>query len=558
MKPVRGLTLPLVLLAALTFLVGLGRGPITDADEAFYAEAAREMVESGDWVTPFYNYEPRFQKPILYYWLTAATYLATGPTESAARLWSALSGVGLVLLTAACARRWYDDGVGLLAGAIVATSFGYYSIGHMALPDLLLTFFITAAIWTALVAMLDAPRARSRWVALTALAVAAGFLTKGPVGVVIPGLVVLPIVLLERRGLNLRLSDAGLALLIFVVVAFPWYGAMWSRHGSVYFESFFLGDNVERFATDRFNDPRAWWFYGPVLLGGLLPWTPIALVWLGPAWRFLTRRQDLETMELRLLLWGLLPLVFYSISVGKQPRYILPVLPPLAILLAQSVLERTRDWRSLDGARVRVRRARPIVAGALGAGVLLILLALAMWRVQPLLLTIAPMQTTAAGLVIGLMGAMVIAVGVSGAWRQVPAALALAAAVTFAAIQYGGLTGSGDDTVEQVARAVVSARQGGEAVGTHQMLVRNLVFYTHVQTTDLITDEQVTTFLKRTERVLVVAPAEAVARLEQAEGRRYEHLAEFPYFNQAGIRVRTLIAPEATRDLMRVLLIANR
>ena len=106
MKPVRGLTLPLVLLAALTFLVGLGRGPITDADEAFYAEAAREMVESGDWVTPFYNYEPRFQKPILYYWLTAATYLATGPTESAARLWSALSGVGLVLLTAACARRW--------------------------------------------------------------------------------------------------------------------------------------------------------------------------------------------------------------------------------------------------------------------------------------------------------------------------------------------------------------------------------------------------------------------------------------------------------------------
>ena len=281
-KPVRGLTLPLVLLAALTFLVGLGRGPITDADEAFYAEAAREMVESGDWVTPFYNYEPRFQKPILYYWLTAATYLATGPTEWAARLWSALSGVGLVLLTAACARRWYDDGVGLLAGAIVATSFGYYSIGHMALPDLLLTFFITAAIWTALVAMLDAPRARSRWVALAALAVAAGFLTKGPVGVVIPGLVVLPIVLLERRGLNLRLSDAGLALLIFVVVAFPWYGAMWSRHGSVYFESFFLGDNVERFATDRFNDPRAWWFYGPVLLGGLLPWTPIALVWLEP------------------------------------------------------------------------------------------------------------------------------------------------------------------------------------------------------------------------------------------------------------------------------------
>ena len=554
----RGLTLPLVLLAALTFLVGLGRGPITDADEAFYAEAAREMVESGDWITPFYNYEPRFQKPILYYWLTAATYLASGPTEWAARLWSALAGVGLVLITAACARRWYDEGVALLAGAIVATSFGYFSIARMALPDLLLTFFITTAIWTALVAMLDIPRAQSRWVALAAVAVAAGFLTKGPVGVAIPVLVVLPIVLLERRGLNLSPRDAGLALLIFVVVALPWYGAMWGRHGSAYFESFFLGDNFERFATDRFNDPRPWWFFGPVLLGGLLPWTPLALVWVSPVWRFVTRRQDLETMELRLLLWGLIPLAFYSISVGKQPRYILPVLPPLAILLAQSVLERTRDWRSLDGARVRVRRVRPIVAAACIAGLLLLLLALAVWRVQPLLVNVAPMQTAVAAWLIGLMGVTVIVVGVSGAWRQVPAALALASALAFAAIQFGVLTGSGDDTVQQVARAIEAARHTDEAVGTHQVLVRNLVFYTHVQTTDLITDEQVTTFLARTERVLVVAPADAVERLEHAGGRRYKRLAEFPYFNQAGIRVRTLLAPEAARDLTRVLLIANR
>lgn len=547
-----------MLLAALTFLVGLGRGPITDADEAFYAEASREMVESGDWITPYYNYEPRFQKPILYYWLTAATSLATGPTEWSARLWSALAGLGLVLVTAACARRWYDEGIALLAGAIVATSFGYYSIARMALPDLLLTFFITAAIWTALVAMLDVPRTQPRWVAAAALAVAAGFLTKGPVGVAIPAMVVLPIVLLERRALNLRARDAGLALLIFVVVALPWYAAMWGRHGSTYFESFFLGDNFERFATDRFNDPRPWWFYGPVLLGGLLPWTPLALVWVSPVWRFITRRLDIETLELRLLLWALIPLAFYSISVGKQPRYILPVLPPLAILLAQSVLERTRDWRSLDGARVRLRRARPIAAAACIAGGLLLLLAVTIWRVQPLLLNVAPLQTAMAACVIGLMGLMVIVVGVSGAWRQVPVALAIASALSFVAIQFGVLTGSGDDTVEQVARAVVAARQHDEAVGTHQVLVRNLVFYTHVQSMDLITDEQVATFLDRSERVLVVAPADAVERIERAHGRHYVRVAEFPYFNQAGVRVRTLLSPEPGRDLSRILIVANR
>jgi 4-amino-4-deoxy-L-arabinose transferase-like glycosyltransferase len=555
---VRGLTLPLVLLAALTFLVGLGRGAITDADEAFYAESAREMVASGDWITPYYNFEPRFQKPILYYWLTGVTYLVTGATEWAARLWSALAGIGLVLVTAAFARRWYDDGVGLLAGAIVATNFGYYSIGHMALPDLPLTFFITAAIWAALVAMLDEPRDQTRWVVLAAAAVGLGFLTKGPVGVAIPAMVVLPVVLLERRSLNLTLGQLGLGVMVFMVVALPWYGAMWGRHGTAYFESFFLGDNIERFATDRFNDPRPWWFYGPVLLGGLLPWTPLALVWLSPVWRFLTRRQDVATVELRLLLWALIPLVFYSLSVGKQPRYILPVLPPVAALLAHSILERTRDWRSLDGARVRVRRPKAIALGAVGAGLVLLLIAMAVWRVQPLLGNVSTLHTSAASLVIAAAGAIVILVGVSAAWREVPATLALAAAVSFAALQYGVLTGSGDDTVEQMARAVAAARAEGEEVGTYHVFVRNLVFYSGARTVDLITEDQLEAFLGQQPRVLVVAPVADVERLEQATGRRYRRLAEFSYFNDAGIRLRTLISPDPSRDLTRVVLISNR
>jgi 4-amino-4-deoxy-L-arabinose transferase-like glycosyltransferase len=550
--------LPLVLLAAFTFLVGLGRGAITDADEAFYAEAAREMVASGDWVTPQYNHEPRFQKPILYYWLTATTYRLAGASEWAARLWSALSGVGLVLVTAAAARRWYDDGVGLLAGAIVATSFGYYSIGRMALPDLPLTFFITAAIWLALVATLDDPRDQTRWVALSGVAAGLAFLTKGPVGLAIPAMVVLPIVLLERRSLNLTLSQIGLALGLFAVIALPWYGVMWQRHGAAYLESFFVGDNVERFATDRFNDPRPWWFYGPVLLGGLLPWTPLAIVWISPVWRFITRRQDIETVELRLLLWAIIPLVFYSISIGKQPRYILPVLPPLATLLAHSILERTRDWRSIDGARVWIRRPAAIAFGAIGAGLTLVLMALAIWRVRPLIANVAGLHTITAALVLGICGAMVLLVASSQAWRQVPAVLAVGAAMSFAVLQYGGISGTADDTVEQVARAVRAAAQDDEEIGTHHVFVRNLVFYTERRTVDLITDDQLDAFLGQQSRALLVAPVEAIERLEHRTGKRYPRLAEFTYFNEAGIRVRTLMQPDAERDLARVALVANR
>jgi 4-amino-4-deoxy-L-arabinose transferase-like glycosyltransferase len=556
---VRGLTLPLILLAALTFLAGLGRGAITDADEAFYAEAAREMVQSGDVVTPTYNYEPRFQKPIFYYWLTAATFAATGgPGEAGARLWAALSGIGLVLVTAACARRWFDDGVALLSGAIVATSFGYHSIGRMALPDLPLTFFMTLAIWAGWVAMLENDRHRTRWVLLASLALGLGFLTKGPVGVIVPALVVVPVVLMERRRLNLRVSDVILAGLIFALVALPWYGVMWARHGTVYLEGFFLGDNLERFATERFNDPRPWWFYLPVVAGGLLPWTPLALVWLQPVGRFLTRRKDVETLELRLILWAALPLVFYSLSVGKQPRYILPVLPPLAMLLATSVLERTRDWRSLDGARVRVRRQMSVAAGGVVSGALLVALAALLWRASPLLINVAPTFTRLATVVIGLAGAGVIGVAASGAWRQTPVALALAAALTFPALQFGALSGAGDSTVEQVARVIAQHGTRNEAVGTHHVFVRNLVYYAQTPTVDLITDEQLSAFLRQDDRVFVVASAESIARLELAEGRRFRQLAVIPYFNEAGIRLRTLLWPDPGRDISRVVVVSNR
>ena len=118
-----------------------------DSDEAFYAEASREMVASGDWLTPYYNYELRFQKPILFYWLVSMAYKAAGVGEAAARVPSALAGFGLAILTYLAGRRWFDATTGFFAATVVATSFGYFSIGRLSLPDLPLAFFIAAATW---------------------------------------------------------------------------------------------------------------------------------------------------------------------------------------------------------------------------------------------------------------------------------------------------------------------------------------------------------------------------------------------------------------------------
>jgi 4-amino-4-deoxy-L-arabinose transferase-like glycosyltransferase len=552
---VRRSTIPVLLLALLSFFGGLGRGALTDTDEAFYAESAREMVESGDWLTPYFNYEPRFQKPILYYWLTAATFAVTGPNEFAARLWAAVSGIGLVLITTACGRRWFDETIGILAGAITATSFGYFALARLSLPDLPLAFFITLTIWAALVATLDRERQPRNWLLVAAAAAALGFLTKGPLGIIIPVLVIAPVLLIERRSFDLELSDLVLAGLLFLAMAMPWYIAMWWRHGPAYLEGFFIGDNYERFATARFNDPRPFWFYVPVLAGGLLPWTALTVVWLGPVWQAITRRRSIATVDLRLLLWLVLPLIFFTLSIGKQPRYILPALPPLALLLASSIVERTREWRSLDGSRVRPRPNLAVVIGTVLGGAFLIAVAVMLYRARIVFLNIPEPAILMAAAVSALGGLVVVVVSLTRVWRDAPGALAFAAALTFAVLPYATFTSPGSSAVAEMAGLVREARTGDEAIGTFRVFVRNLVFYTHVKHTDLIHDEHIFDWLSKNPRALMVLPLSEADRLERDRGLKMTRLAERLYFDEGGIRARMLMQPDPARDLQRVVLV---
>ena len=545
--------IPVVLLAVLAFFGGLGRGAIGDNDEAFYAESAREMVESGDWITPHFNYEPRFQKPALYYWLTAALFAVAGPDEFLARLWSALAGVGLVLVTTSCGRRWYDESVGLLAGAIAATSVGYFAVSRMALPDLPLAFSVTAATWAIFVATLERERNPREWLFYAAVATALGFLVKGPLAIVLPLVVVVPILLMERRSYNVQFSDVVLAALLLFAIASPWYLVMWMRHGNEYLTGFFVGDNYERFATSRFNDPRPWWFYLPIAAGGLLPWTPMMLMWLGPVLQFVTRRRDVGTVDLRLVLWALIPLAFFTLSVGKQPRYILPVLPPLAILLAASVIERTSEWRSLDGARRRPRPNTAVVFGCVLGGLFLTLLGVLLYRAQPLFIDVPPLGTLFVASVIALCGIAVIAVSFTGAWRSAPGMLAFATAIAFAVLPYGAVASSTHSPVVQMADRINAAYQPGDAIGTYKVFVRNLAFYTHRQHTDIIHDVHFRDWLVQHQHVLVIMPADDADRLEKS-GWKMQRLAERRYFNEGALKVRMLLWPEPETDLERVVL----
>ncbi len=270
----------IVLVAAvLTCAADLGRPAITDSDEAFYAEAGREMRESGDLLTPRFNYANRFQKPVLYYWGVTASYAALGVTEAAARLPAALSGIALALLAWVCGRRWFGETTGRMAGLVAATSLGPAVMARLALPDLPLALFISLAIVVGIEAALVPERPRPWLMALAGAAAGAAFLTKGPVGLALPGLVLAALVVIERRWAALAPGPIALAIGAALLVGTPWYVAMAHVHGAAYLQSFFVGDNLERFATERFNDPRPIWFYLPILLAGAFPWSPFVALW---------------------------------------------------------------------------------------------------------------------------------------------------------------------------------------------------------------------------------------------------------------------------------------
>ena len=550
--------LTLVLLACLTFLAGLGRQAITDSDEAFYAEAAREMVDSGDWLTPHFNYQDRWQKPVLYYWLTAATYLITGPGEGAARFWSALSGVGLVLLTWAAARAVQipnpksqspKPNADWLAGAIVATCFGYFAEARLALPDLPLAFCVTLGIWAALRAT---DTRRGAWWIVAGLGAGLGFLMKGPVAVVLPGLVLLPVWWRERRSIRLSTSGIAIAALVFAVVGLPWYAAMWRAHGNDYLRYFFLENNVERFTTSAYNEPRAIWFYVPIALGGLLPWSAylVAAAIDGTA-RVVKRQRTLSATDWRLLLWAIVPLLFYTVSVGKQPRYILPVLPPIAILTARAIALRIDESTGS-----RANRALAIATWATAA--LFAFVAVLLARAQPLFISVYAAMSVA-GIVVLVAAALLIAwVAFAHRWTRLPGVVAACSAALLLIVQFGALAGRRPEAVEQMAALVHANRIANEPVGEYQVFVRNLVFYLGFQQKELFDEAAAREFVQSPEPVLLVVRRGNVEALQAAAGVTLRTLGEVSYLNTANLKIRSLLAPDPARDVERVLLVTNR
>lgn len=346
----------------------LGTPTFWDPDEAHYAETTRELVRSGDYLAPYYNEEPFFDKPILFHWLQAVPMLLFGPTEFAARLVPALAALALIAVTAWFGATVISIEVGLVAALLLTVSPAVFALARYAILDTVFTAFLFSGVALVTVAALkDRPRLQWPGYVLIALAV----LTKGPLAIVLCGLTfVLSIAAsseLRRRLLRLHFV-AG--LLIVLAISAPWFMYMWLRFRDAFVAGYVLDENIRLYAANRFGPRTDPWFYFRVLAAGMLPWTGLLIGRLYDDLAGAVRRDgSVDELEILLWCWTLSIVGFFSVSYFKLDHYVFPAAPALSLLCARAWSEvRARTMHGLTiGSRTGFLTIGPVLVAA-GAG----------------------------------------------------------------------------------------------------------------------------------------------------------------------------------------------
>lgn len=338
---VRALTTLTAAAVVLSFFLALGRYPLFDVDEGAFSEATLEMLQGGDLLRTTLNGAPRYDKPILVYWLQAASVRLFGVTEWAFRLPSAVSATLWGLLIFFFARRYYGAATALLATAAMATSIAVCIIARVATADALLNLLLAAAMFAA---WLHLDTGKRGWLLASFAASGLGFLAKGPVAVLIPFAVTLIFCLLRRDFATWRraaLDPLGLA--IFALIALPWYAVTVYRDGWGFVEGFFLRHNLQRFAGPLQGHSGSFLYYVPVLIAATVPftaWLVLAFVRVREIWR--------NDLQLYLFLWFGFVAVFFSLAGTKLPHYLIYGLTGLFVVMAaQARASRSHFWTLL-------------------------------------------------------------------------------------------------------------------------------------------------------------------------------------------------------------------
>ncbi len=357
MNSPRRLALTAFAFAAVLLFLRLGDLPLADPDEGRNATVAREMLDRGEWWIPTYNGVVYLDKPALFFRMVAASMALLGPNEAAARLPSAICALMLLVAIFVFCRRYYDGRTAALAVAVTGSAPLFFAFGRTVIFDMPLALAVTVAILAAHRAEQDVGSAAAqgadrtgdagasgpalprwsggRWHALAAASVAVAVLLKGPVGLIVPGLVTIAARLLQPRGARrpgfARRALAPLNLVIFFALTLPWFvGVLQRRPDFAHYG--LVEETFRRYATTSFHRTAPWWYYGPVLMATFFPWCALLPEGIVAAWR---RREAWTPADRLFLATAVVVVLFFSTSRSKLPGYILVAVVALGVLVAR-------------------------------------------------------------------------------------------------------------------------------------------------------------------------------------------------------------------------------
>jgi len=348
-KPNKGAYLLWLLLAVFTILwfSNIEYRKLIKPDEGRYAEIPREMVADGNWVTPRLNGFKYFEKPPLQYWATAVAYEAFGDHAWTSRLWDALTGFAGVLLVWFAGARLFGRDAGRYAALLLGGSFLYAAMGHINTLDIGVTFFTTLGIAGLLLAQQEGAAASTQrnWMYVAWAALGLAVLSKGLIGIVLPGAALFLYSLFQRDLGVWKRMHWGAGLAIFFAVTAPWFYLV-SKANPQFAWFFFWHEHIERFLTKIHDRYQPWYYFIPILLFGILPWTFVMLSTLWHTWRDSARAVPYAHSVWRsfrlpkafnpqryLFIWTVFVYLFFSRSDSKLPSYLLPIFPTLALLM---------------------------------------------------------------------------------------------------------------------------------------------------------------------------------------------------------------------------------
>jgi 4-amino-4-deoxy-L-arabinose transferase-like glycosyltransferase len=330
-----------LLLAVFVSIGSLGGRKLANPDEGRYSEIAREMAASGDFITPRLNGLKYFEKPPLQYWATAITFKLFGVNEFTARLYTALSGLGAILLIAFVGWKLYDEKVAVLSALVLLSAPYFAALTEIVTLDMGLTFWMTLSLSGFLLgeASSHSRAAHRNWLIVAWAGAAGAVLSKGLIGVVFPAATVFLYCLIKRDFSLLKRLQWGWGLFVFFALTAPWF-ILVSRENPEFARFFFIHEHFERFLSEGHRRTEHWWYFFPILLAGLLPWAltlfpAVVHGWRQPgAARFgLSDERTFQPLQF-VLIFCVFLLLFFTKSSSKLPAYIAPMFPPLALVLA--------------------------------------------------------------------------------------------------------------------------------------------------------------------------------------------------------------------------------